>query len=190
MPMNPDHTPLPDGRHICTACHRTAVYEPPEAQALFQSVAHVVIGQLGLGLSVGVDLTLVDQHHLQRLMARASAALYDDPTQVMGLFVRRGHKRAMYILYGLPRILLIQTIAHEWGHAWQGENCPLLHDPLVREGFAEWVAYKTLQTLGAVKRMALMEQQDGLYGQGLRDMLRLERSTGLSGVLSFCRQAE
>jgi hypothetical protein len=96
----------------------------------------------------------------------------------------------MYVVSGLPQILLIQTVAHEWAHAWQGENCPLLRDPLVREGFAEWVAYKTLQRMGASKKMALMEQQDGPYGQGLRKMLELERRGGLSGVLAFCRRAE
>ena len=96
----------------------------------------------------------------------------------------------MYLLSGLPQILLIQVAAHEWAHAWQGENCPLLRDPLVREGFAEWVAYRTLQTLGAVKKRALMERQNGLYGDGLRRMLALERQAGAAGVLDFCRRVE
>jgi hypothetical protein len=96
----------------------------------------------------------------------------------------------MYVLSGLPQILLIQTVAHEWAHAWQGENCPLLKDPLVREGFAEWAAYKTLQAMGATKKMALMEEQNGLYGEGLRRMLELERHGGMDGVLTFCRRAE
>ena len=81
-------------------------------------------------------------------------------------------------------------MAHEWAHAWQGENCPLLQDSLVGEGFAEWTAYKTLQTMGAVKKMALMERQNGLYGEGLRKMLELERHSGGDGVLAFCRRAE
>jgi hypothetical protein len=153
-------------------------------------VARVVIEQLGLSLAVGIDFTLVDHHHLQRLVTRASAALYDDPTQVIGLFLRKGSRRAMYVLYGLPQILFIQTVAHEWAHAWQGENCPLLHDPLVREGFAEWAAYKMLQALGANKKTALMERQDGLYGQGLQKMLHLERNGGMHDVLAFCRRAE
>jgi hypothetical protein len=110
--------------------------------------------------------------------------------KVIGLFARKGRKRAMYLLYGLPQILLIQTIAHEWAHAWQGENCPLLKTPLIREGFAEWVAYKTLQSIGAVKKMALMEQRDGLYGEGLRKMLALERRSGTSETLDFCRRSE
>ena len=188
--MGANHVRLPDGRRICAHCHQTAVYDPARAQALFERVAHVVTAQLHLGLNVGTDFTLVDHQHLQRLATEASHALHDDPAKVVGLFVRKGRKRVMYILSGLPQILLIQTTAHEWAHAWQGENCPLLQNPLVREGFAEWVAYKTLQTIGAVKKMALMEQQDGLYGEGLRNMLELERRGGMSGVLAFCRRAE
>jgi hypothetical protein len=108
----------------------------------------------------------------------------------VGLFARKGRRRVMYLLSGLPQILLVQVAAHEWAHAWQGENCPLLRDPLVREGFAEWVAYKVLQALGAVKKMALMMRQNGLYGDGLRKMLALEQRSGAVGVLDFCRRAE
>ena len=190
LPMAANHVCLPDGRRICAHCHQTAVYDPVRGQALFEHVTHIVTDQLGLGLNVGTAFTLADHQHLQRLMAQASLAPHDDPAKVIGLFVRKGRMRVMYVLSGLPQILLIWTIAHEWAHAWQGENCPLLQDPLVREGFAEWVAYKALQAMGATKRMALMKHQDGLYGQGLRQMLELERRRGTSGVLTFCRRAE
>ncbi len=191
VPMGANHVSLPDGRHICARCHQTAVYDPARAQALFEHVARVVTEQLGLGLNVGADFTLADHQHLQRLATEARPALHgDDTDKVVGLFVRKGRKRVMYLLSGLPQILLLQTVAHEWAHAWQGENCPLLQNPLVREGFAAWVAYKTLQAMGAVKKMVLMEQRDGLYGEGLQEMLELERRDGVSGVLAFCRRAE
>ena len=190
IPMGPNHAHLPDGRRVCAHCHQTAIYDPIQAQALFEHVARVVTDQLGLRLNVGTDFTLVDDQHLQRLATETSLIPYDGQGKVVGLFIRKGRRRTIYILSGLPQILLIQTIAHEWAHAWQGENCPLLQNILVREGFAEWAAYKTLQTMGATKKMTLMEQQNGLYGKGLRQMLELERRSGVSGVLAFCRQAE
>ncbi len=189
VPTGDKYISLPDDRRICTHCHHTAVYNPARAQAFFERVTRVVIDQLGLALNVGVDLTLVDDRHLQRL-ATESFVSNDEQGKIIGLFVRRGRRRTMYVLSGLPQILLVQTIAHEWAHAWQGENCPLLQDAVVREGFAEWVAYKTLQTMEAVDRTALMEQQNGLYGDGLRKMLELERRSGVSGVIAFCRRAE
>jgi hypothetical protein len=188
--MGARHVDLPDGRRICPRCHQTAVYDLPGAQDLFERVSHVVVEQLGLGLSVGAEFSLIDHHHLQRLAAEAGTSVEGDLEQVIGLFVRKGRKRVLYILTGLPRILFIQTVAHEWAHAWQGENCPLLRDPLVREGFAEWVAYRALQSLGAVKSAALMEQREGVYGEGLRAMARLERERGTAEVLAFCRRSE
>jgi hypothetical protein len=187
-PMSDTHIRLPDERHICPRCHQTAVYDAARGRELFERVAHIVTEELGLRLNVGTEFTMVDHQHLQRL-ARASRNPYGNPAKVIGLFAHKGHKRLMYVLSGLPQILLIQTIAHEWAHAWHGENCPLFQDPLLQEGFAEWVAYKTLQTMGAVKKMQLMEQRDGLYGEGLRKMLRLEQERDVPGVLDFCRRA-
>ncbi len=188
--MGDRHVALPDGRRICARCHQTAVYDSARARTLFEQVAHVVTDQLGLELNVGTDFTLVDRQHLLRLAETVHPDLRGDPDKVIGLFVRKGPERVMYLLSGLPQVLLIQTVAHEWAHAWQGENCPLLRTPLVCEGFAEWVAYKTLQALGAVKQAALMKQRDGLYGEGLRQMLDREQHDGVPGVIAFCRRAE
>jgi hypothetical protein len=190
VPVGGNHVALPDGRHICPRCHQTAIYDQARGREIFERVAGVVTGQLGLGLNVGTDFTLVDHQHLQRLAAEVHDVSGTDPAKVVGLFARKGHQRVMYILSGLPQILFMQVVAHEWAHAWEGENCPLLRDPLVREGFAEWAAHKTLRTFGAVKKVALMERQDGLYGDGLRKMLALEQRDGANGVLDFCRRAE
>jgi len=190
VPVGANHVALPDGRHICPRCHRTAVYDQARARELFERVARVVTDQLGLGLNVGTDFTLVDHQHLQRLATDSPDNLPDESAKVVGLFARKGPERMMYLLSGLPQIVLIQVVAHEWAHAWEGENCPLLRDPLVREGFAEWAAYKTLQNMGAVKKTALMKRHNGPYGEGLRRMLELEQRDGVSGVLDFCRRAE
>ncbi|HET92071.1 MAG TPA: zinc-binding protein [Chloroflexi bacterium] len=189
-PMGEHAVQLPDRRRVCERCHRTAVYDQDHARQIFDQVVHVVTASLGLDLHVGADFTLVDAQHLQRLAQEADIGSADDPTHIVGLFVRRGRRRVMYALSGLPPAVLIQTIAHEWAHAWQGENCPLLRDPLTREGFAEWAAYKTIQALGKESHLALMERQNGLYGAGLKAMLKLERRAGLDGVLDFCRRAE
>ncbi|MBU0702350.1 MAG: protein DA1 [Chloroflexi bacterium] len=190
LPMADNHVRLPDGRRICPRCHQTAIYDPAQARDLFERVARVITEQLGLGLNVGTEFTLVDHQHLQRLATESPANPAEDPGKVIGLFARKGRKRVMYLIYGLPRILFIQVVAHEWGHAWHRENCPLLDDLLNCEGFAEWVAHKALQSLGAVKQAALMEQRDGLYGDGLRQMLALERRQGVASVLDFCRRPE
>ncbi len=145
--------------------------------------------QVGLSLSLRPALVIVDREQMQEILAQAQPERRGPPEMIFGLFVRRGRRRAIYVESGLPQILLIQVIAHEYAHAWQGENCPLLRDPLVREGFAEWAAHRTLRALGAVKKAALMEQRADLYGQGLKMMLAAEREGGAAGVLELCRMA-
>lgn len=96
-------------------------------------------------------------------------------------------KRGIYILTGLPRKLFIQTAAHEYAHAWQGENCPTLESELIQEGFAEWVAYRTLGIFGYTGGLAQMRDRHDIYGEGLRWALDREDRKGASAVISACR---
>jgi hypothetical protein len=176
---------LHDGRAICAGCHATAIYDATAADALYAQVTAIIEGQLGLALSLRPALVVVDRVQMVDVLAQAQPEQVGPSETVFGLFARRGRRRAIYIESGLPQILMIQVIAHEYAHAWQGENCPLLRDPLVREGFAEWVAHRVLRALGAVKKAALMEQRADLYGQGLRMMLAAERDAGMAGVVGL-----
>ena len=180
---------LHDGRFICAQCHETAVYDAEKAGDLYAQVAEIMDQQLGMRLNLLPALGLVDRNQMLALLEQTETNGADDPDRVFGLFFRRGRKRAIYVEYGLPQILMIQVMAHEYAHAWQGENCPLLRDPFVREGFAEWAAYRVLMALGAVKKAALLEQRADLYGQGLRFMLALERQEGTAAVFQACRDS-
>jgi hypothetical protein len=154
---------------------------------LYARVLNIMAQDLGLQLSVQPSLVVVDRSQMLALLSQMKTNDTDQPEMVFGLFVRRGRKRAIYIENGLPQILVIQVLGHEAAHAWQGENCPLLHDPLFREGFAEWVAYRVLLALGAVKKAALMLQRTDLYGQGLQAALVLERQGGPAAVYGACQ---
>jgi hypothetical protein len=180
---------LHDGRHICADCHATAIYDSARAGELYGRAMDVMARELGLQLSLPPSLHLVDRDQMLALLTQSRDEDTSHPELVFGLFVRRGRKRAIYVEYGLPQILMIEVLAHELAHAWQGENCPLLRDALVREGFAEWVAYRVLIALGAVKKAALMEQRADLYGQGLRLMLAQEKQFGPANVLRICRES-
>ncbi len=73
------------------------------------------------------------------------------------------------------------------GHAWQMENAPLLREPLLQEGFAEWIAYQALCALGMETAAARMAARDDVYGRGLRHVLLLQQQVGQDGVLAWCR---
>ena len=98
------------------------------------------------------------------------------------LIFRQGSRRAIFIEYGLPQIVLLEVMAHEYAHAWQCENCPENVAPEVQEGFAEWVAYKLLQGWGCYRRSDRMLRRDDLYGRGLKMVLGWEKQGGVAEV--------
>jgi hypothetical protein len=191
-PLTEERWLLSDGRVSCAHCHATAVYTPAQAAALFEQVKGAAAA-LGLALNVPTGLALVDRVQLAEIIRQQtpedgqSDAL--DPERTLGLYARRGIKRGIYVQSGLPRPLLYQIAAHEFAHAWQGENCPLLTNPLVREGFAEWLAYTLLGQLGMAAQQRQMAARTDLYGQGLRWAQQTVAQSGLQGLVNACRQA-
>ena len=176
---------LADGRVVCERCRATAITDLREANALFERVIDLLSSSLGLRLNLRPQLALVDHARLAEL-SRQGADDAHDHDKVLGLFVHNGRRRFIYLQEYLPRILFIQVVAHEFAHAWQSENCPLLRDSLVREGLAEWVAFHALLALDAQKKAAQMIQRPDRYGEGLRKMLALEKQQGAAGVLQTC----
>lgn len=186
-PLPEQHWTLHDGRRLCERCHSTAVYAPQEAQALYEQTVGAVIAQLGLSLRVGVVFRLVDAPTIARV--RASGGSHAPEEKTLGLYQRQGATRAIYMLYGLPRLLFRTVVAHEYAHAWQGESCPLLEDHALREGFAEWVAYRHLLYLGCTRAAEHLLTSNHPYRPFLELMLALEARVGPAGVIEHLRQA-
>lgn len=186
-PAGEDAVTLADGRVLCARCSQTAINDPFTANEVFHQVIDALDRSLGLRLNLRPQLMLVDRARLMELARVAAQENGHDTERVLGLFMRQGRKRFIYLQEHLPRILMIQIVAHEFAHAWQGEQAPLLQDNVLREGFAEWVAYHMLQELGAQKKAAQMLQRQDSYGQGLRELLELERKKSIGDVLKFIR---
>ena len=111
-----------------------------------------------------------------------------EPERTLGIYTRRGFRRGIYIQTGLPRLLFLQVTAHEYAHAWQGENCPVIHDSTMHEGFAEWLAYHVIGFLGYTNGQQRMSRREDLYGKGLRLVLQIENVSGTSGVIATCQE--
>jgi hypothetical protein len=181
-PVGDQHWVLHDGRVLCARCHGTAVYDAAVAGRLYSETVGAVVVQLGLTLRVGVEFRLVDAPALARVRASADAQ-HDPAEKTLGLYQREGRLRAIYILYGLPKLAFRTVVAHEYAHAWQGETCPLLEDDRLREGFAEWVAYRHLLYIGCTKAAQRMLASAHPYRPLLEQVLELEQRVGPSGVV-------
>jgi hypothetical protein len=186
VPLDDRAQRLLDGRALCGACLQTAIIDAGQAKVLFDEAEGAIGATLGLRLRIGTRFVLTDRVGLRVQLQKAKPQSAPGLDHVLGVYVRDGRTRTIYIENGLPKILMIQVAAHEWAHVWQMENCPLVRDVLVVEGFAEWVAYKVLQARQAVKKMALMTARTDLYGEGLRQMLARETRDGVAGVVALC----
>ena len=203
-PLTDEHWQLSDGRVVCASCHATAIYAPGQAAALYDEMRALAAGRLGLRLNIPTGLALVDRSQLRQVIHRQTApdstgpsvstlddftsTLEDEVQRTLGLYARRGMRRGIYIQTGLPRLLFLQVAAHEYAHAWQGENCPILHAGLAYEGFAEWAAYQVLVFYGYRRGQQRMLARQDLYGQGLRWALDEEARHGVQGLLAACRE--
>jgi hypothetical protein len=217
-PLTFEYWQLSDGRTVCGLCHQTAIYAPADASALYEEMKNLAVSRLGLTLNIPTGLALVDRNQIGGVITRqlqdrqtnptgpndlhghslpspegsdpqepgSEADL--DPNRTLGLYARRGMRRGIYVQTGLPRLLFLQVAAHEYAHAWQGENCPMLKDTLIHEGFAEWVAYHLIGYYGYSLGQQRMLARDDLYGAGLRWALETENRLGLAGVIEACRR--
>jgi hypothetical protein len=106
---------------------------------------------------------------------------------VLGLYVRTGDRATIYAERALPRDLLLGTLAHELGHAWQADHAPHVRDPELCEGFAEWAAHGVLVAHKLTGMAARLTRRDDAYGRGLRRYLAAERSGGRAAALALAR---
>jgi Protein DA1 len=187
-PVGEPHWRLHDNRTLCQTCHATAVFEPHDAEQLFRETVGAVIAQLHLELRFGVVFRLVDAPGMAQIRSEAGAPLAPDE-HVLGLYQRRGDLRAIYMLYALPRLLFRTVVSHEYAHAWQNESAPNLQDAGLREGFAEWVAYRHLCYLGCTRAARHLLTSQHPYRPLLEQVLEIERRDGPLGVLNHVRAA-
>ena len=189
-PLGKEHWRLSDGRVFCSHCRETGVFGIEDAKILYDESKRVVHQQMGLTLNIPTALVMVDRSQLADVIKdQSNGSLQLDIDKTMGIYARRGMKRGIYVQTGLPRILFLQVASHEYAHAWQGENCPLLRDITLREGFAEWVAYHVLGYYGYKDQMTRMKTRDDIYGRGLEMVLALEAKAGVAGVIEACRSS-
>jgi len=194
-PLTDQYWKLSDNRLTCGYCYKTAVYDPRDASMIYEELKSIINEYLGLQLNIPTSMALVDRNQLADIINKQSQLQTNsngngnehlDPQKTLGIYTRRGIRRGIYIQTGLPRTLLIQIAAHEFAHAWQAENCPLISEQLLHEGFAEWVSYRILGYYGYTQQQNQMIQRTDIYGRGLNWALQVEAQSGIEGVINTC----
>lgn len=190
-PVGTRYWTRPDGRKLCDRCQSTAVADSNAAHALWRRVRESLAKELGMTLKEPCQLKLVSRNQLISMLEKSSLHTLDSDSRgrCFGLFLQQGNHKAIFIEYGLPQIVLLEVMAHEFAHAWQSEHTPMRTSLEVQEGFAEWVAYKLLHSWGCYRRSDRMLRRDDLYGHGLQMVLSWEQEGGKAEVFRRIRTA-
>ena len=179
--------PLSDGQYRCALCTSDIIQGDANVRAVYDEAMDGLVAVLGGRLLTTPHVQLVTRRRMGEIRRKyerrpddsASAASH----HVLGYFVQAHDTSTIYVEQFLPRGLLLGTLAHELTHAWQTEQAPHLKDATLREGFAEWVAYRVLVARGLASLAERATRRDDVYGRGLRHFLDIESRYGVKGVI-------
>ena len=194
LPVKENHVELPDGRYLCARDGRTVVLKADDARRICDQVKDD-LDRLFSRFTVfpaNVDVTVMDRVDVDSMFSPAGND-FESPN-LLGCLrpdaVNRETRYKMRLMTGLPLAELKATCAHEYSHAWVGENVPkerragLGRD--AEEGFCELVAYLLMdsQREEGQKKFILKNR----YTRGQIDLfIEAEKRYGFDQVLDWMK---
>jgi hypothetical protein len=174
-----------DGRYICNLCHPKSLTDIDDILAL----VHEVAGHMReMGLKVdynGIRIHLIGREDMKSKSGHHSDGLrgFTDSREDFRVFGHsHGREMDMYLLYGMPRMELVSTIAHELGHVWQFNRGRFRNDRAWNEGSCNYIAYLVLSQYpgreAAFFRASLTRDDNQVYGDGFRRVKVLAETEG------------
>ena len=174
-----------DGRFFCKPCKPNLVAADGAYEGIYRRTIERAREVLGLELE-----------REPRLVVESSSDLHDlrhgdaTPSDLCGLYFQDGRgNQSIHVLSHLTEARASAVLAHELAHAWQAENCPEDQGTRLREGFAEWVAWKLLERQDYDAEREVISSRTDEYGLGFRLFAQLEQRQGVDGVLWYARSA-
>ena len=203
--MPGDTKRMDDGRFICQTCAKTAIYNYSNAEEIFNSVRTLLREKLELSTKHPIVMSLVGLDRLSKMSGKSPGegmemGLFDYSgileTHVTGEMDSHGNMRKLnessqrvdeswkiLVLYGLPEARLGEVFAHELAHDWMQEFCPNIKDLKLKEGWAEYIAWKMNSIMGNSSLNSRIEKNpDPIYGDGFRMMKKIADRDGFDGL--------
>lgn len=184
---------LPDGRHICRKCRKTAVSDHGKVRRIFNKVRSDLSKLLGYDRSHRIELFVVDARQLNREAKSLYMPANGLRTGLMKYHLHTTVKRTsrgkktiskktkcqIFILDNLPEDMLYDVIAHELTHDFLRHKVGKINDQSSEEGFCELAAAIYNQKRGKYYlNRAKSSNTDPVYGNGYRRMRNLYHRSG------------
>ncbi|XP_026442186.1 protein DA1-related 1-like [Papaver somniferum] len=238
-PRDEKNISLGDGRKLCLKCLDSALMSTAESKPLLEDIENYYDG-LNMRVKVDFPVLLVDRsalkgavgeentHNIHRLREIRGLTTFQTqmirhiprrignifgsmPTEPYKLAPGKSVVTSICVLFGYPRMLCGQILAHEMMHAWMRQNGYPHTLPLeVEEGMANVMAYRWLEAesvagngggrsskrkrssfekeLGKYFIESMMSNPDPVYGDGFRTALRAVDRHGLKPTLQHIKK--
>jgi hypothetical protein len=194
LPVKENGLQLADGRFLCARDARTAVLKASDAERISAQIKDD-LDRLFSRFTVfpaNVDVSVIDRIDVDSMFNPAGND-FESPN-LLGCVrpetVNRETRYKMRLMTGLPLAELKATCAHEYSHAWVGENVPKERRMTLgrdaEEGFCELVAYLLMdsQSEAGQKKFILQNR----YTRGQIDLfIEAEKRYGFDQVLDWMK---
>jgi hypothetical protein len=121
---------------------------------------------------------------------------FTDYHEERNLFGRTSKRQIdVYLLYGMPKVEMIGTMAHELTHVWQFLNGRLKTDPALSEGSCNFASYWVLKQMAPGREAdfiieSMLRDEDEVYGEGFRRVKRYVEHNGISRWLTLMTEQD
>src|SRR5208282_5061888 len=128
LPVKDNGLQLPDGRVLCARDARTAVVKADEAERICGRIKDDLdrLFSRYTAFPANVDVTVIDRIDVDTMFSPGGND-FESPN-LLGCIrpetVNHETRYKMRLMIGLPLAELKATCAHEYSHAWVGENVP------------------------------------------------------------------
>jgi len=192
-----DGTQLPDGRYLCARDAKTVVLTADEARRICAQVKDDLDRRFSrfTTFPANVDVTVIDRIDVDSMYNTAGND-FESPNLLGCIHPDTTNNETRYkmrLMTGLPLAELKATCAHEFTHAWVGENVPRERRARLgrdaEEGFCELVAYMLMdsQREEGQKKFILQNR----YTRGQIDVfIEAEKRFGFDQVMDWMKYGE
>ena len=194
LPVRENYVELPDGRYLCARDTKTVVLKADDIEETCSQVKDDLdrLFSRFTSFPTNVDVTVIDRIDVNSMFNTEGNA-FESP-DLLGCIrpgtVNDQTRYKMSLLIGMPLAQLKETCAHEYSHAWVGENVPKeRHARLARdaeEGFCELVGYMLMDSQNEEQEKKRVLQNH--YTRGQIDLfIEAEQRYGFDEVLDWMK---
>lgn len=199
LPVKEGYLKLADGRYLCARDKQGAIGTDEEVREVASNVRDDLDRLLSRFLTIpesNVVIAAADKYQLETLF---HAPGYQDAcVTIYGATKTSPLPDGRYIhhiclLSHLQRARLMAVCAHEFTHAWMGENVShdrkalLDHDTI--EGFCELVAYKYVASRQETAEMETIQKNNYTKGQ-IQVLIQADKEYGFDAVMEWIKSGE